>query len=77
LPCLERIGRRGNDTENVKPCGIGGDLEIEIDETMHQDAGAAEQAGQGCYDPPANFFLATGRANAFVGPCPLFAITLP
>jgi hypothetical protein len=25
---------------------------------------------------PANFFLATGRANAFVGPCPLFAITL-
>jgi len=29
------------------------------------------------YYPPANFFLATGRANAFVGPCPLFAITLP
>lgn len=27
--------------------------------------------------PPANFFLATGRANAFVGPCPLLAITLP
>jgi len=27
--------------------------------------------------PPANFFLATGRASAFVGPCPLFAITLP
>jgi hypothetical protein len=23
--------------------------------------------------PPANFFFATGRANAFVGPCPLFA----
>ena len=27
--------------------------------------------------PPANFFLATGRANAFVGPCPLLVITLP
>jgi len=31
----------------------------------------------GCAYPPANFFLATGRANAFVGPCPLLAITLP
>jgi hypothetical protein len=31
----------------------------------------------GCDYPPANFFLATGRANAFVGPCPLLAITLP
>jgi len=29
----------------------------------------------GCY-PPANFFFATGRAKAFVGPWPLFAITL-
>jgi hypothetical protein len=32
--------------------------------------------GNSCY-PPANFFLATGRAKAFVGPCPLFSITLP
>ena len=31
----------------------------------------------GCDYSPANFFLATGRANAFVGPCPLLAITLP
>jgi hypothetical protein len=31
----------------------------------------------GCDYPPANFVLATGRANAFVGPCPLLAITLP
>ena len=31
----------------------------------------------GCDYSPANFFLAAGRANAFVGPCPLLAITLP
>ena len=30
-----------------------------------------------CYYPPANFPLATGRANAFVRPCPLLLITLP
>src|ERR1700693_1217323 len=38
LPRLQRIGRRGNDAEHIKPCGIGGNLEIEVDETMHQDA---------------------------------------
>jgi hypothetical protein len=45
---------------------------LDLNESMTLSPQAPDS---GCY-PPANFFLATGRAKAFVGPCPLFAITL-
>jgi hypothetical protein len=43
---LQQPGPGSEDAEDIKQRCIGGDLEIEIEQAMHQNSGAPEHAGK-------------------------------